>query len=97
MLPPTPLPATAVPVIVPELGTSGSPLTISSWFVEPGDSVLAGDTLLEVLLPGITCDIAAPVSGCLDRIERDVDSSVQTGDILAWIIPVPADAVSDDA
>ena len=92
MLRPEPFPSTSVPVIVPDLGTSGTPLTISSWFVDPDTDVLAGDALLEVLLPGITCDIAAPVSGRLDRIEKNVDSSVQAGDVLAWIIPALADA-----
>lgn len=88
--------STPVPVILPDLGASGSPLRISNWFVEPGDDVLAGDAILEVLLPGVTCDIPAPVSGRIDRIAKDVEATVQTGDTLAWIVPVDSGSNSDE-
>lgn len=90
-------PSSPVPVTVPNLGNSTAPLTVNHWFVEPGEAVLAGDALLEVLFPGITCDIVAPVSGRLDRIAKDVDAVVHTGEILGWIVPEAVASEFDDA
>jgi len=52
------------------LDTAGEPLSLSAWFVEPGESVEAGEPLFEVALPGITCDVAAPVSGRVSRLVK---------------------------
>lgn len=76
-----------VPVIVPDLGTAGQSLSISAWYAELGDEIIAGDPLAELLLPGITCDIPAPISGQLCHIEKELDASTQPGEFLAWIIP----------
>lgn len=73
-------------VVVPELG-AGLPLRISAWFVDPGDSVEAGDRLFEVLMAGITCDVAATCAGRISQIERPIDAEVRTGDTVAWIEP----------
>jgi len=75
----------ATAVTVPELGAAGSPLKISAWFVDPGDSVEEGDRLFEVLIAGITCDVAATCAGRLIRIEKSLDSEVRTGETVAWI------------
>lgn len=77
----------AVPVPLPDLGAGGQPLSISAWFVELNDVVEAGDCIVEVLMCGMTCDVATPVGGIIAAIVRDVGDSVNTGDILAWIEP----------
>lgn len=74
-----------VPVRIPEVGASGNRLSVSAWFVEPGEVVDAGDRLLEVLLSGVTCEIVSPCAGQLVRIERDLDAAVAEGDIVAHI------------
>jgi pyruvate/2-oxoglutarate dehydrogenase complex dihydrolipoamide acyltransferase (E2) component len=54
------------PVILPDLGAS--PVRLSLWFAEPGDSVFEGDRLVEVVAPGATFDVSAPATGRL--VER---------------------------
>ena len=70
---------------MPDLGTAGHAMRISSWFVEPGDQIEAGDRILEVLTSGITCDIVCETSGQLTKIEKNLDEVVAPGDVLAWI------------
>lgn len=77
---------TRVPVKVPEIGSGDEPLRISAWLVDIGQTVIAGDRILEVLIPGITFDIEAPQTGLLVEITRPVDAVVQSGDIVAWIV-----------
>lgn len=79
-----------VPIVLPDVGAQGAALRVSAWFVEPGDSVEAGESVLEVMIPGVTCDVPAPVSGAIARLERQLDALVAPGDIVAWIAPSPA-------
>jgi pyruvate/2-oxoglutarate dehydrogenase complex dihydrolipoamide acyltransferase (E2) component len=83
----SPNPPSPIPVVVPDLGTAGEPVSLSAWFVEPGESVEAGEPLFEVALPGITCDVAAPVSGRVSRLVKEIDALVSPGDTVAWIEP----------
>lgn len=73
------------PIVIPELGADELPVTISSWLVEPGEAVEPGDRVVELLVEGITFDVAAVESGRLQSVARDVDSQVRTGDIVGWI------------
>jgi pyruvate/2-oxoglutarate dehydrogenase complex dihydrolipoamide acyltransferase (E2) component len=81
-------PRSPVPVVVPDLGTAGEPVSLSAWFVEPGESVEVGEPLFEVALPGISCDVAAPVSGRVSRLVKEIDTLVVPGDIVAWLEPL---------
>lgn len=54
------------PVLLPELGAA--PVRLSLWFSSPGDTVFAGDRLVEVVVAGATFDVSAPATGRL--IER---------------------------
>lgn len=74
-----------IPVILPDLGNADQRLSISAWFVEPNDAIDAEDCLAEVLMSGVTCDVAAPASGTVTRIEKQVGDPVKPGDVLAWI------------
>ncbi len=73
------------PIVVPELGIGHESLRVSGWFVEEGDLVLPGDLIAEVLIPGITFDIAAESSGRLAQIVIPVDATITTGSILGWL------------
>jgi pyruvate/2-oxoglutarate dehydrogenase complex dihydrolipoamide acyltransferase (E2) component len=82
--PPTPsAPPTAIPL--PDLGTAGEAVRVSAWFVDPGELVEAGDPILEVVMPGMTCDVCSPFSGRLVRILKDIDAMVLPGDEVAWV------------
>jgi pyruvate/2-oxoglutarate dehydrogenase complex dihydrolipoamide acyltransferase (E2) component len=71
------------PIELPELGSSR--VTLSLWYVRPGDVVIEGDRVAEVLIPGATYDVAAPATGKLaERLALSSDV-LTTGQILGWI------------
>lgn len=62
-----------VPIVLPDLGASAA--RVSLWYVRPGEVVYEGDRVAEVLIPGVTFDVAAPASGVLrDRSALPGDS-----------------------
>ena len=75
-----------IPIHVPDLGTEQESVRISAWLVEPGQTVVAGDRLVELLIPGITYDISATQSGALASTTRHVDAIVSPGDIIGWLV-----------
>jgi len=74
-----------IPVILPELGAGDEEMRVSCWLVDLGDEIAAGDRIVEILIDGVTFDLAAERSGTLARIEKPLDSVVRTGDTLGWI------------
>ncbi len=74
-----------VPVNLPDLGAGDEELRVSCWLVDLGDSVDAGDRIVEILCDGITFDVTAEHSGTVARIERHLDAVVHAGDVLGWI------------
>jgi pyruvate/2-oxoglutarate dehydrogenase complex dihydrolipoamide acyltransferase (E2) component len=51
------------PIVMPDLGAAE--VAVSVWYVKPGETVFAGDRVVEVLLGSATFDVPAPVSGVL--------------------------------
>jgi pyruvate/2-oxoglutarate dehydrogenase complex dihydrolipoamide acyltransferase (E2) component len=80
-------PSPLIPVVLPDLGVAGEPVRVSAWFVEPGDEVEAGEPILEVLIPGITCDVCSPATGRIDRLVSAIDARIMPGDVVAWLEP----------
>src|SRR5262249_26357385 len=76
-----------VPVTIPDLGAAGLSMRVSAWFVDPGDDIAVGESLLEVLVSGMTCDVPALCAGRLARIDKAIDAPVSPGDTVAWIEP----------
>lgn len=87
------LPMTSTPIALPDLGAGSLATRVSMWLADIGETVHAGDRLVEVLLPGMTFDVASPATGRLARIERFIDAVVRPGDVLGWIEPAEADEV----
>ncbi len=77
----------SVSVVVPPLGNEGQPLRVSLWFVEVGQSVLAGDRLVELMLPGMTFDVPSPCTGTLTAIIAREGTEIAEGDELGTIRP----------
>ena len=73
------------PITVPDLGSGNEAVRVSAWLVDVGQTVIAGDRVVEVLVPGITFDIEAAQSGELVEVSRPVDAIVAPGDVLGWI------------
>jgi pyruvate/2-oxoglutarate dehydrogenase complex dihydrolipoamide acyltransferase (E2) component len=75
----------AVPVPLPDLGPA--PVRISLWHLRPGEPVYEGDRLVEVLLPGATVDVPAPVSGVVRERFALPGDRVEAGQVLGTIEP----------
>ncbi len=77
-----------MPILLPELGIATG--RFSLWYVRPGESVTAGDRVAEILIPGMTIDVASPADGVFrERLVLPGDV-VQIGQTLGLIDP-PAD------
>ncbi|QEL19677.1 lipoyl domain-containing protein [Limnoglobus roseus] len=77
-----------MPILLPELGVEVG--RFSLWYVRPGEAVTAGDRVAEILIPGLTIDVAAPADGVLrERLALPGDV-VHSGQSLGLIEP-PAD------
>ena len=77
---------TRIPILIPDLGSGTESIRISAWLVDLGQTVIAGDRVVEVLVPGITFDIQTAHNGELVEITRVVDAIVKPGDVVGWIV-----------
>lgn len=71
-------------VTTPDLGSS-EPVRVSGWLVETGETVRAGDRLVELLMPGVTYDVPSPATGRLVRVDAVAGSRVRPGEVLGSI------------
>ncbi|MBY0455767.1 MAG: lipoyl domain-containing protein [Gemmataceae bacterium] len=72
-----------LPIVLPDLGSPRT--TFSLWHVRVGDRVHEGDRVAEVLIPGATFDVPAPVTGVLvEQVVRPNDP-LATGVVLGAI------------
>ena len=74
----------SIAVVAPDLG-SAEPVHVSGWLVDVGETVHAGDRLVELLMPGVTYDVAAPATGRLVEVTAATNSAVRAGDRLGVI------------
>jgi pyruvate/2-oxoglutarate dehydrogenase complex dihydrolipoamide acyltransferase (E2) component len=75
-----------LPIQVPDLGLEeDAELIVSLWFAQPGEMVLEGERLVEILAGDTTFDVTAPVTGRLLAIEREEEEQVEPGDVLGWM------------
>jgi pyruvate/2-oxoglutarate dehydrogenase complex dihydrolipoamide acyltransferase (E2) component len=77
--------STIIPIVLPDLGSGDVEIRVSLWFVKAGESVDAGDQVVEVQLPGMTFDVCSPASGRMTRIEKPISTRVESGDVLGWL------------
>jgi pyruvate/2-oxoglutarate dehydrogenase complex dihydrolipoamide acyltransferase (E2) component len=71
------------PIRLPDLG--GEPVTLSHWYAEPGDRVLAGERVVEVLTRAATFEITSPVSGTLTEKHAFPHDLLTPGQVLGMI------------
>ena len=91
-VPPSLLPSVAkpmtknrTPLTLPELGMGQTPITVSLWLVEPGERVIEGDRVVEILAGAATVDLPAPTSGILAEVLVDEEEAVRVGQTLGYI------------
>ena len=84
----------SIQVSVPNLPESVQNATVSAWRKQPGDSILMGDTLVELETDKVVLDVPAPQNGILKEQLRQQGDVVTSGEMLAVIEAVEANAVS---
>ena len=72
-----------VQVVLPELGESVTEGVVVEWRIAEGDSVRAGDTLLDVTTDKVDVEVPSPASGRLVRIVAQAGDAVEVGALLA--------------
>jgi len=72
-------------IVVPEVGESIVDARIAKWLRKEGDTVSAGDPLVELETDKIDLEVGAPQSGVLSRIDRQDGEDVKVGEVLGII------------
>ena len=75
----------ATEIKVPTLGESVTEATVSKWFKEVGDPVVADEPLLELETDKVTLEVNAPAAGTLSEIVVAAGSDVEVGALLGTI------------
>jgi len=77
----------ATPILVPPMGCPNQDLIVSLWLVRVGEQIIAGDRVIELLIPGITFDVESPCSGTISSCDCQSGAKVREGKVLGWIEP----------
>ena len=86
-------------IVVPELGESVVEARVAKWLKKAGDSVTAGEPLVELETEKIDLEVSADRAGVLANIKHQEGADVKVGEILAILeesangsqpAPVPA-------
>jgi pyruvate/2-oxoglutarate dehydrogenase complex dihydrolipoamide acyltransferase (E2) component len=72
-------------VIVPKVGMSVTEVEITKWIVKKGDTVQAGDEIVEVTMEKAATVLTADVSGVIEEILFNEEDTVKVGDIICRI------------
>lgn len=68
---------------MPDLGVG--PARLSVWYADPGDRVLEGERVVEILTERATFEIVAPATGFLTQRSAFPNDPVEPGQILGLI------------
>jgi 2-oxoglutarate dehydrogenase E2 component (dihydrolipoamide succinyltransferase) len=72
---------------MPTLGETVSDGIVTRWLKSVGDTVVAGESLLEVSTDKVEMEIEAPASGVLLKVLVDENETAKVGETLAIIGP----------
>jgi 2-oxoglutarate dehydrogenase E1 component len=81
-------PSTSYKVVLPDLGESVTEGQIAAWRKGEGDTVEAGETLVDVTTDKVDVEVPAPASGRVLRIVAQEGDTVEVGALLAELVPV---------
>ena len=70
-------------IVVPELGESVVEARVAKWLKKPGESVNAGDPLVELETEKIDLEVSADRAGVLTTIAHQEGADVKVGEVLA--------------
>src|SRR5580698_4780458 len=81
-----------VHIIMPQLGESIAEARIVQFLVKPGDTVEAGQNLIEVETDKATMTVASPCKGRIENFSARLDESYAVGTALGCIETTPEEA-----
>ena len=70
---------------VPQIGADRDRVEVGAWLVDVGQNFVAGDRLVELVLPGVVFHVAAEKSGRIVEMKRHSGAAVREGEMLAII------------
>jgi pyruvate/2-oxoglutarate dehydrogenase complex dihydrolipoamide acyltransferase (E2) component len=71
------------PILLPDLRAGA--VTLSVWYAEPGEPVMEGERIVEMLADGATVDVLAPASGRLLEKHVFFGDALTAGMVLGMI------------
>jgi pyruvate/2-oxoglutarate dehydrogenase complex dihydrolipoamide acyltransferase (E2) component len=71
------------PIVMPDIGAEEQTLQLVQWLVEPGDEVLSGDRLAEVVAAGVLFYVQSPFNGMIVSLDKPTGAQVNPGNVLA--------------
>lgn len=78
--------ADIIDISLPPLGESAPDnAEVSFWYVEPGQTVAAGDNLLQMLTDKATFDVPSPHAGTIATLHVDEGDDVGVGQVICSI------------
>ncbi len=81
---------------VPELGESILEATVGTWLKQQGESVQAGDAVVELETDKVNVEVIAEESGVLQTILKQTGETVQVGEVIAVISQATPTATSPE-
>ncbi len=73
------------PITIPDFRLGDEPLRLGEWAVEVGDEIDAGETVAELICPGLSLELVAPVAGVVAELCQAPGHPTHTGEIVGWI------------
>ena len=80
----------AIDIRVPPLGESLVEATVGPWLKQAGESVTAGEPVVELETEKVNLQVSAETSGVLERIAKPTGTTVGIGDVLGSIAATAA-------
>jgi len=87
----------SVHIVVPEVGESIVDARVARWLKKEGDSVAAGEALVELETDKVDVEVAAPQAGTLGKILHGNGADVKVGEAIGTLEPAAAGPSGSDA
>src|SRR3954466_8273724 len=75
----------AVEIRVPTLGESIVEATVGKWLKQVGDTIAAGETLVDLETDKVNVEVAAEQGGVLEQIVKGEGQNVGVGEVIGMI------------
>src|SRR5262245_59732986 len=75
---------------LPEIGEGVYEAEFLNWLVKPGDTVMSGQNLMEVMSDKATMELPAPFAVTIDELRVTPGQKIKIGDVLLTYTPAGA-------